>query len=664
MIPRSKALLLLIAASFAWAGPAAASAGAAAPMPSVLQTPVLEHNLVSKYVPGEKITLKAAARGGAEWVTLYFRTPGLKDFQARPMKAEAGSEVYEGLIDTSTFSGDGFEYYIEAEKGGGKIAVPAAGASGPAKVAPEGGEKAPQIPANLPPPQAEEAKFKLPVHANGSVLGAFQEDVSGTPMTSPTGNGNVQFGFEKGSAGGFGVRIDSNFSLTNVPPPTGRSINLASMMVTLTLGSHALRMGDLNINESEYSSFGLGRRGLEYAFDNRRFYVHAFDISSQQLQGFKGIGIPSRLVSILGGAAGVRLFKEAVFVKAVYVTGQDDPAQAANAASSAYNQSRQGKAWSVLQETSLFKNAVKLKAEFARSSYDGNLDDETGPAADGAWSAGGILTLGPLSLGATYRSIGRYFNSIGLQYLANDRKGVEGILLFALGRFSLQGQLTLQQDNVEDDETRPTTAGFNGNASLNLGLSSKLSLIAGLRMSDQKTRQGDGVSVLQDMKTDEVSGGFSWMASNGLSLNVTLTSSTLSSATAPSGDARGLTLNVGGSLRAGEALMLSPTFGLTRAKNTATGEVNTTLNAFLNGEVFFVPRILSLLVSGSFNRMAMAVISVDRTMDLIGGINFYLGKLIKVNNLLLTIKGNYRRTEIGGRAVTDTRILGQTDFAF
>jgi hypothetical protein len=483
-------------------------------------------------------------------------------------------------------------------------------------------------------------------------------------MTSPTGNGNVQIGFEAGDPGKLGLRIDSNFSLTNVPPPTGDSVNLSNMMISLTAGSHALRMGDLNINESEYTSFGLGRRGIEYAFDNRKLYLHAFDVSSQQIQGFSGFGVPARAVSLLGGAAGFRLFGEAMSFRAVFVTGRDDPSRAANAAASSYLRPRKGDAWSILQETSLFRNALRLKAEFARSSYDADTEDGVKEATDGAWSAGANLTLGPMSIGAVYRFVGRSFNSIGLQYLANDRRGGDVNILLAKGPLSFQGQVTTQRDNVEDDPERPTTDGLNGNASLNLALGSKLSLSAGFRVSGQESRQGTAEAVLQDMATNEVSGGFNWMASSAVSLNVTLTRSSLSSETNPTGDLQGMTLNVGGSLRAGETLMLAPTFGLTRSKNLATGGVDTTLNAFLNGEIFFVPRVLSLLVSGSFNRMAMAVVSVNKAVDVTGGINFYLGKLIKVNSLLLTVRGSYRRSEYGGLPITDTRIFGQTDFAF
>ncbi len=652
----------LLALALCGAGSIAAAPGDSPPV--LVQDSLIEHALISSYIPGAKLAITASVKDGADWVTLYYRAPGLQAFQARPMARDGQGPSYSVELDTSALTADGFEYYIEAEKGGRKTVVPADGAAGPAPVKPEGGEPAPRIPENLPSPQDEETKLKLPIHANGSAQGTLREQASGPAVSSPAGSGNIQIGFESSIPGKSGLRIDSNFSLTNAPPAGGSEADLSNMMIAVTSGSHALRLGDININESEYTSFGLGRRGIEYAFDNRKLYLHAFDVSSQQVQGFKGFGIPARAVSLMGGAAGLRLFGEGLSLRAIYVTGRDDPSRAANAAVSSSLQSREGDAWAVMQETSLFRSAVKLRAEFARSRYDGDTGDEAGAAPDTAWSAGASLSLGRLSLNGTYRFIGRTFNSVGLQYLANDRQGVDANLLWSLGPFSLQGQVTAQRDNVESDDERPTTEGLSGNASVNLALGSKLSLTAGLRASDQKSRQGGASDLLQDAATLEYSGGLAWTASSALSLNLTLTRSSLKSETNPTGDIRGMTLNIGGSLRAGEALMISPTFGLTRSESLATGAVDTTLNAFLNGEVFFIPRVLSILLSGSFNRMAQAVVSVSRAVDATGGINFYLGKLIKVNSLLLTVRGSYRRQEYGGQPVTDTRIYGQADIAF
>jgi hypothetical protein len=436
------------------------------------------------------------------------------------------------------------------------------------------------------------------------------------------------------------------------------------MNVAVTAGHHALRMGDVNINESEFTSFGFGRRGIEYAFDNNKIYLHAFDVNTRELSGFRGFGLPASGTNILGAAAGMKFFEEALAFRAVYVGGTDDPSRAANAVSSPYFQSREGRVLAVLQEVRLFKNSLSFKAELARSDYDGDRNDETGSLSDNAWNVGGNLAIGGLSIGAIYRHIGRDFNSIGLPFMANDRRGLETNLMFSMGKIGLQGQFALQQDNVRGDPQKYTTEAANGQLGLNLALSSKMSFTAGYRLNSQKTRLGGEDAGLQDTRTDEINGTVNLMLSGASNIMIGLTDSRLSSRTNPSADTDGLTLNLGGSFQIGEQLMLAPTFGLSRTKNRLTGDLQTTINAFASAEAFFLPKILSLTAVGSFNRMEMAALSVSKAFDVTGGLNFYLGRLVGLNNLLLTLKAQHRSNVLSGQTLRETRILTQADLSF
>jgi len=663
MISRRNPIVFCLVAGFFWAVFAGGLSGTDLRPPTPAQTLGLEHKPITTFSSGENLLVSAVARGEVEWVTLYFRTPDLRTFQARPMKNTEGA-VYTFELDTSTLVGASFEYYIEAEKSGRKVRVPAGGADEPARVAGTGGEDVPPIPANLASPQEEEAKIKLPLHANGSLLGSMTETSAGQTFTNPTGNGNVQVLFEAPSTTGLGIRLDSNFSLTNSAPPDDPAVNLTNMNVALSKGNHALRMGDVNINESEFTSFGFGRRGIEYAFDNQKIYLHAFDVNTRELRGFRGFGLPASGMNILGAAAGLKFFQEALSFRAIYVGGTDDPSRAANAASSPYFQSREGRVLAVLQEVRLFKNQLSFKAELARSDYDGDLNDETGALSDNAWNVGGNLAIGGLSVGAIYRHIGRDFNSIGLPFMANDRRGLETNLMFSKGPVGLQGQFALQQDNVRDDPLKYTTEAANGQLGLNLALSSKISVNTGYRLNIQKTRLGAEEAGLQDTRTDEINGTVNLMVSGSSNFTVGLTDSRLSSRTNPSADTEGLTFNLGGSFQAGEQLTLAPTFGLSRTKNRLTGDLQTTLNAFVSAEAFFVPKILSLTAVGSFNRMEMAVLSVSKALDLTGGLNFYLGRLVGLNNFLLTLKAQHRSNVMSGQTLKETRILTQADLSF
>jgi hypothetical protein len=647
-------------------------------------SPAFIHTPPTTYQAGEKLRLTAMAGPRATSLALYYRTPGLTDFQARPMVREAGaSYVFE--LDTAILAAAQFEYYLQAETVTGPVRLPDGAPARTYTVASSGGETPPAIPQDLPTPQAEESRF--PLHANGSLQHSFSPGAAAAPATSavdpladpeaalsgfsapppatppPSQNGNIQIAFGSQSPTGFGLQVNANTSLTDNPLPGAGRVDLTSMNVSVSLNGHVLRAGDLNLNESEFSAYGLGRRGIEYAYDNRKLYFHAFDVTTQQLMSFKGFGVPKSGSSLMGAAAGFSLFQENFTLRAIALSGKDDPSLAANVVGSPFLQSREGLLLALTQETKLFAGAVDLKAEYARSSYDADLNDGLGRQPDQAWSAGGTVRLGSLTLGTVYRSVGRNFNSIGLQYVANDRSGWDSSLFFSLGPINLQGQFVLQRDNIGDDPARPTTKSNGGLLNLSLNVSSALSLTLGGRLSGQSTTF-EGLAGGQDTATNEGSAGVNLTISPAFMLNFAATFSDLRSRSAPESDSTGLTLNVGGSIRAGEWLTLMPTVGLTRYKTRLSGELNTTMSAMLTGEVFLFPRVLSLLMSGAFNRMEMSVFSLSNALDVMGGINFYLGQLIHVNNLLLTVRGSYRRNEMSGLRTTESRILAQTDFAF
>jgi hypothetical protein len=163
MLVRRKGLLALIIAL----GLGAVRSFAA---PAVPQSPGLEHTLIASYTPGAKLAVTARSRGEVDWVTLYYRTPGLKAFQARPMAKAVDAVAYACELDTSTLAGEGFEYYVEAEKGDRKVAVPAGGAAEPARVKPEAAEQA-AFPRTSLPPRPRKPSSSCPCTPTGACSG-------------------------------------------------------------------------------------------------------------------------------------------------------------------------------------------------------------------------------------------------------------------------------------------------------------------------------------------------------------------------------------------------------------------------------------------------------------------------------------------------------------
>ena len=624
----------------------------------------LSHTPLSSFEPGLTLVFKASTSVPADWITVYFRAPGVSTFQARPMaKAEAPTAfVFE--FDTATLTSSSFEYYLEAEAGGERVTVPARAPEALILVRALGGETLPALPENLPSPAAELAQISLPIHANGTFEASFAEQNSAAGTVDLNANGNLRVTVAARDNRGLGFTTDGNFGLTNMPVPGGKKVDLSNMLVSLTSGGHAVRAGDLIINESEFTATGYNRRGIEYAFESPTFSLHAFDVNSQLPRGFKGIGFPPVANNVFGAAAGVKLFKDMVALKAIYVGGVDDPSAAGNLGVSSSFQSRKGNVLSLIEETHLFQNAFSLRAEYALSNYEANVNDESPRDSDNAYLFGAGLALGGFSVNAAHRFVGRAFNSIGLQYIANDRKGVDANLQFAKGPVSFQAQFSRQQDNVDADASRLTTKGLTGNAVANLILSQALILNAGYRLVDQKTYQ-DGVSdAVQDTTTNELSGGLVLNLSTAFSLNAALTQSRLSSRSNPEGNTDGLTINIGTMLRLGEIFSLAPTLGLSRTKTVQSGATNTTVNGFLTGEIFIIRKVLSFQFTGSVNRMTMTVMAASNSYEILGGANVYIGELLKLGQLMVSLKGQLRETESGGQKVRMTRLLAQGNLAF
>jgi hypothetical protein len=423
------------------------------------------------------------------------------------------------------------------------------------------------------------------------------------------------------------------------------------------------------LDESEYSIQGFGRRGLEYVFDNQKAYIHFFAANSQEVKGFKGFGWPRSEAALFGGAAGYRILGEALFLKALFVSGKDNPSLGVNVAMPddlpGYA-GRQGQVLAVAEETRLWSNLLSFKGEFAQCRYDGDLGDPAGPASGSAFTLGTGLNSGVLSAGLTYRYVGRDFNSVGLPFLANNRRGLEATLGLTRDILSLTGSLVTQRDNVRDDPSSATTSNLDGSLNLSLAVTPKAQLVLGYRLGRQNTDPGSSSALLQDSGTNEFSGSFNLMVGESSSFSLSALSSQIKSETSPETDGSTLTLNLAGSLRAGEWLNLSPTFGVSTQKQALSSGRTDTLSMAAVGEIFLLPQAWSMFLSGSYNltKMPGAEGADSAALDLNGGFNVYLNRLIKVEGLLLAFKGSYTAIESLGVRTTNWRALAQGDLSF
>lgn len=598
---------------------------------------IIQHDPIQKFKYGDVLTISARITGKPESVKLFYRPKSLSQFQARDMEKRDDSFIY--TLDTASLPDPEFDYYLEANIGPDTFRFPPDAPNETIQVVGEQTEVTPEIPQQFPPPEEEEKKFKFPISANLSLDSRLAEKEPSTGQKTTLG-GNIKV-FQNLTLGKHSrLDIDSNFNYTSVPPSGEKKIDLSNLNISFSSKSHTFNVGDISLTESEFSISGLGRRGIEYLFDNRKIYIHLFDVNSQQPKGFKGFGIPRSYLSLLGAALGFNLFQEAIFLKGVVVTGKDDPSKGVNTESSLYYQSRKGTVAAIVEETRLFNNTINLKGEYARSSYDRDLTDELPRQKDKAYNLSGQFRYKVFNLSSGYNYIGKNFNSIGYPFMTNDRKNLFVSANLSLGKVDIAGSLSSQSDNVKEEPNVPTTKNLNGNANLGLKLSQRVTINLGYRRDNQSTYQNNMEIAGQDSLTSELSGNLTWSASDSTSFNLSLTNSRLSSQSSPESDSSAFNLNLGALIRAGSRLSLGPTAGYSLSKNIHSGETSKIFNIGANGDLTIWPRYLSLNLSGYYNYTQMAL-GNSHLFNVASSLNFSLADLLKKLNIILSLRGNY-----------------------
>ncbi len=156
---------------------------------------------------------------------------------------------------------------------------------------------------------------------------------------------------------------------------------------------------------------------------------------------------------------------------------------------------------------------------------------ESGARADNAWSAGGTLNLGALTLGTIYpvhRPQLQFDRS--LQFMANDRRGWDSNFLLGLGApLPCTGPIHGQHAQHRRGPGPAHDQGPGASLELEPGRLPQevIGLSVGYRLTGQTTYQGALETEGQDMATNEVSAGINLTLSPSASLNLALTSSAL-----------------------------------------------------------------------------------------------------------------------------------------
>lgn len=247
--------------------------------------------------------------------------------------------------------------------------------------------------------------------------------------------------------------------------PLQKGPDVANWVFNSSYSKDQLRLsssiGDIQVNETQYTVFGLARKGGVFSFQYDTIKLSAFSVQSQQFYGLKGIGIEGSLDDhILGASGGISLFDNKLEVKTVYVTGGEP---GSSFGISTTDGSKKGDVIGFLLKSDFFENKMKTEFETAFSNYDPDNADEFGSKSDKAYKLKIDGYLGTYNYEAMYEYIGRDFAVVGNQMIQKDKQGVSIRNGLNLGVHSVNLFLSRYNDNVTGDDMFPRIVNYQGN---------------------------------------------------------------------------------------------------------------------------------------------------------------------------------------------------------
>jgi hypothetical protein len=633
------------------------SIGAAAqPLPDIVHQPPVS------FARGQELLLKVSIAQNYEWLTVFWRAVGAEDFLAQQFVPGNGG-FGEARIDTSQVSTDRIEYYL-ACKFNGKISyLPEKIPDNLFTVGASGQNAQPEETVSAPTdPTASPSRLPLPLRLDASIETRFNDNSGTGASADPSHTENLRLNYRL-QKNNFNLELQSRASYSNQLVTGQTAFDLPDLRLAISSSAHALRLGDIAPSESELTIGGMGRRGLEYIYDDQRFYAHLFTGSTQQMRGFKGLGIPEAAASLYGGAAGFTLFN-GLSLKTVYITGQDDPTLGANTGLAMFNShKRKGSVLAFIGQSRLLQQRLTLSAEYAKSNYDQDTTDAIGETSATALRVGGALQLGFLDLRAGYKNVGAEFNSIAQPFFLNDRKGFDAAAGITLKTLRLSGALALEKTNADDDPARIAARDFRRQLDLSWQFSASSSLRLGYSASRQDARLNNNPVLQGNLNREGVSAGLALGLSPSLQFGLDARNDALRSADNPLLEGSSLGVNVNASWRTPDRFTLNSAIGVSRTKNTASGEEATLYSVFLNGDVTLIPQLLSLNGTGSYFRYDLSGPADSKSINIDGGICFHLKKLLPFGDIVLSLRGGYFSTAIAGVTTNDSRLFLRSDIS-
>jgi hypothetical protein len=294
-----------------------------------------------------------------------------------------------------------------------------------------------------------------------------------------------------------------------VASPLKKGIDVANWLFTGSYTSDILKLktsiGDVQVNETQYTVAGLARRGGVFNLEYDVFQINAFSVKSEQVFGLKGgTGIEGTTDDhILGVSGGVNLFDKKVMFKTIYVTGGEPGSSFGISTTSG---TKKGDVLGFVLMSDLFENKMRTEFEADFSKFDPDTSDEFESRNDNAYRAKIGGSLGIYNYEALYERIGKDYEVIGNQGLQKDKQGVSIINGLNLGKHYFNVLLSRYNDNLKGDDLFPRIVNYVAGIDYSCNEITNLPIGINYQKSIQdSSREPSGTDPI-DLNTDTVAG--------------------------------------------------------------------------------------------------------------------------------------------------------------
>jgi hypothetical protein len=614
---------------------------------------------------------RAAAPPGTEWVVIFYRTVGEGEFNSFNLEAKPDG-AFEGDMEAPVPSGTRLECYAALKTPSGIKYLPADAPSKLATLQTPGGKQSPAGgTAGAQGKPGGAVPFPVAVDFSGEDI--FHHKMAAEGEQRLLASGQVRFTTRKDD-GDTHLILNGRLVYTDQPVNPQDRWSLGELQAIYATGHHKLQAGDQQVQESEFTLAGGGRRGLDYAYAGTQLGAHVFALGTEALPGTRGLVWPVAGNELYGGSLGYTWWNNTVRAKLVFLTGKDDPSIATNLGTSYAPLIRDGSTGALVMDGRFFESRLALSGEYARSLLTRDLVGAAPKEGDQAWRLSSIWTQGPFSAHLGYRDVGRDFGTIGMAFFVGDRRVLDGSIGLSYATWSLSA-------TALDERTNPTgqvgqSQAWNQSQSLDarLALSQTAFWRVGIRQARQEALTvADPLVPFSNSTRTGLTTGFDVMLPPASMLTFNAQYDRIKGSAVPDPMApppvppalpvtapqtgTSTTLSMGGNLVAGTWLRLSPNLSWTRTLGDPGGEKTTIANAFLNADFTLVPSYLGLLLNGGASRTAVATTGETSTNSTVEGtLRWILDPYFKGRvRASLGLKGSNTRAPILGVTATDNR---------